>query len=54
MVLKEQTNKKKCMKQIKQKLNHKKQKKTIMTTAKMQHIGRKKIGFLSQNVYTVE
>ena len=31
-----------------------KSQKTIMTKAKMQHIGRKKIGFLSQNVYTVE
>ena len=29
-------------------------KKTIMTTAKMQHIGRKKIEFLSQNVCTVK
>ena len=29
MVLKKQTNKKKCMKQIKQKLNHKKQKKRL-------------------------
>ena len=34
--------------------SQKTKKKTIMTTAKMQHIGRKKIGFLSQNVCTVE